>query len=128
MGKPRVLVVEDALDLRRVVRAYLETALRCEVQEAADGIEALERLSSGTFDLVLSDLLMPRMTGLELLSVIRRNPSTAGLPVILLTAQEEESERSKALALGVNDYLLKPFSPQALRPVVERLLPRPEDR
>ena len=122
MGKNKVLLVEDAPDVRRIMKAYLEKAMGCEVQEAADGIEALERISAGTFDLVVSDLIMPRMTGLELLSVIRRNPSTAGLPVIILTAQDEQLDRSKAFALGLNDYLLKPFAPQALRPVVERLL------
>lgn len=118
----RVLVVDDQANVRALVRAYLETIRRCTVAEASDGIKALRELFGGTFDLVITDLAMPGMTGLGLLASIRRDPALKSLPVVLLTSHGDECERGKAQALGVTEYVLKPFDPQVMGPILDRLL------
>ncbi|MBI4425942.1 MAG: response regulator [Elusimicrobia bacterium] len=118
-----VLIVDDQANVRGIVRAFLETVHGCAVVEATDGLDAVARLAAAEFDLVISDLVMPRMTGLELLGHIRRDRKRRALPVVLLTSQGDEKERRKAQALGVSAYLLKPFDPKALQPLLERLLP-----
>lgn len=123
--KQRVLLVDDQAIIRRLLRTYLETVRRCEVTEAENGLEAVNMLLSSRFDLLITDLMMPEMTGLELLYYVRNSPEVAALPVIMLTSQEDEPDRRKAAALGVNSYLVKPFNPLTMKEAVERCLPRP---
>lgn len=118
----RVLVVDDQTSIRRVVRAYLETVQKCTVVEAVNGIDAIKQMQAATFDVIITDLVMPEMTGLELLGYIRRHPHLRHTPVIMLTSQSDETDRLKAVALGVTDYLVKPFAPQSMKPVMERCL------
>lgn len=120
--KHNILVVDDQPDIRRVVRAYLETALGCAVAEAGDGLEAVARLREADYDLVICDLVMPGMTGLELAGWIRRDQRLRRLPIVMLTSQGEERDRRRAAALGVDEYLVKPFDPLSLGPVLKRLL------
>jgi two-component system chemotaxis response regulator CheY len=118
----KALVVDDQPNIRRVVRAYLETVQKCEVTEAGNGVEAIKKLLESPVDLIITDLVMPEMTGLELLGYVRRHESLRHIPVIMLTSQGDETDRRKALALGVNDYLVKPFAPLSMKPVVEKYL------
>ena len=118
----RALVVDDQPNIRRVVRAYLETVQKCEVTEAENGVDAIKKLLESPVDLIITDLVMPEMTGLELLGYVRRHESFRHIPVIMLTSQGDETDRRKALALGVNDYLVKPFAPLSMKPVVEKYL------
>lgn len=118
----RALVVDDQASIRRVVRAYLETVQHCQVEEAVSGIDAIKHLIGSEFDLIVTDLIMPGMTGLELLGYVRRHPKLRNIPVIMLTSQGEEADRKKAFAFGVNDYLVKPFAPLSMKSVVEKYL------
>lgn len=118
----KALVVDDQASIRRVVRAYLETVQKCEVTEAVNGVDAIKKLLESPVDLIITDLVMPEMTGLELLGYVRRHESLRHIPVIMLTSQGDETDRRKAVALGVNDYLVKPFAPLSMKPVVEKYL------
>jgi CheY-like chemotaxis protein len=116
------LVVDDQASIRRVVRAYLETVQQCSVTEATNGIEAIKHLHTTPVDLIITDLIMPGMTGLELLGYVRRHERLRQIPVIMLTSQGEDVDRRKAFAFGVNDYLVKPFAPLSMKPIVEKYL------
>jgi len=118
----KTLVVDDQPNIRRVVRAYLETVQKCEVIEAENGVDAIKKLLASPVDLIITDLVMPEMTGLELVGYLRRHESFRQIPIIMLTSQGDETDRRKALALGVNDYLVKPFAPLSMKPVVEKYL------
>lgn len=105
--KPRILVVDDEavnrLLLSRILRA------NAEIVEAADGMQALDRLAAGTFDLVLLDIMMPRMDGFQVLKAIRSTPETTDLPVILISALTENDNIVRGLQLEANDYITKPI-------------------
>jgi two-component system chemotaxis response regulator CheY len=72
--------------------------------------------------LIITDLVMPEMTGLELVGYVRRHHALHTIPIVMLTSQGDEVDRRKALALGVNDYLIKPFAPLSMKPVIEKYL------
>ena len=118
----KALIVDDQASIRRVVRAYLETVEKCTVTEATNGIEAIKHLLTSPVDLIITDLIMPGMTGLELLGYVRRHDRLRNIPVIMLTSQGEEVDRRKAFAFGVNDYVVKPFAPLSMKPIVEKYL------
>ncbi|PZS21505.1 MAG: PAS domain S-box protein [Pseudonocardiales bacterium] len=103
-----VLVAEDNLDLRRFVARLLEPHYR--VLLAGDGRSALEQVRVDPPDLVLTDVMMPRLDGFGLLSALRADPATAAIPIILLSAQAGEEATGEGLAAGADDYLVKPFS------------------
>lgn len=118
----KALIVDDQPSIRRVVRAYLETVQHCTVIEAVNGVDAIKQLLGHRVDLIITDLVMPEMTGLELLGYVRRHQQLRHIPVIMLTSQDDETDRRKAVALGVSDYLVKPFAPLAMKPLVEKYL------
>jgi two-component system, OmpR family, phosphate regulon response regulator PhoB len=109
----RVLVVEDENDIAALV-AYHLTREGHRVRTVADGLEALEAVDAEPPDLVVLDLMLPGLSGLEVLRELRRRSATESLPVILLTARKEEQDRIEGLRLGADDYVAKPFSPQEL--------------
>ena len=117
-----VLVVDDEPTIRDVVVRYLERDGYATL-EAADGARARELLESGDPDLVVLDLMLPGMDGLELCRWIR---SRSRLPLIMLTARSEESDRIVGLELGADDYVTKPFSPRELTARVRTVLRRAE--
>lgn len=109
----RILVVEDERDIAALV-AYHLTKEGYRVRTAEGGNEALEAVSAERPDLVLLDLMLPGFSGYEVLAEIRRRPELTEVPIIVLTARREESDRIKGLELGADDYLTKPFSPREL--------------
>ena len=118
--KEHVLIVEDHPDMQRYVESLLLS--RYHVHKASNGREALAVLGKKNIDLVISDVMMPGMDGFTLLDKLRQDPACATLPVIMLTALSEEEFRLKALNIGVDDYLPKPFSPQELLARTHNLL------
>lgn len=106
---PRVLVVDDIEDNREILRRRLMAA-RFEVETACDGVECLEKLAKGAFDIVLLDHMMPVMDGMETLAVIRSKWSKTDLPVIMVTARDDDPMIVKAFDMGANDFVAKPFS------------------
>src|SRR5512147_2402927 len=117
-----VLVVDDSATMRRMVMAALRDVREISFNEASSGLEAIERLAVAKADLVLLDLNMPDMHGLEVLRFIRSHDSFRQTPVVILTTRADEASRAAALRDGATLYLTKPFTPSELAPQVSRLL------
>ena len=119
----RILVVEDDPDIAELIVRYLQKA-EFGVDRVANGRDALEAIGARTPDLVILDLMLPQMTGLEVCRRLRTDARTAAVPVIMLTARAEESDRIVGLDVGADDYVAKPFSPGELVARVRALLRR----
>jgi two-component system, OmpR family, alkaline phosphatase synthesis response regulator PhoP len=119
----RVLVVEDDKDIADLIAHYLQKAGHS-VDAAASGPAALQRVKASAPDLILLDLMLPGLDGLLVCQALRSDPATAAIPIIMLTARGEESERIAGLELGADDYVTKPFSPRELMARVAALLRR----
>ncbi|MGA2464017.1 MAG: response regulator [Thermodesulfobacteriota bacterium] len=112
MGK-KVLIVDDEEIIRKFLRINL-LKWGYEVKEAMDGVQALEQLGKDTYDLLISDVLMPNKNGWEVLKAVRSNPKTKDMPVIILTAKNEDSDMFQGYELGANYYMTKPFTKDQL--------------
>jgi DNA-binding response OmpR family regulator len=118
-----ILVVEDDRDIAELIRHYLVRAGHS-VDVVGSGTEVLPRVRTRMPDLLVLDLMLPGLHGLEICQALRRHPQSADLPVIVVTARAEESDRVAGLELGADDYLTKPFSPKELVARVAALLRR----
>lgn len=118
----RVLVVEDSPGMRSFVRASLEEGGFADVVEAANGFEALRLLPRERYDLVVTDINMPDIHGLEVLSFMRKSEAHANTPVIIVSTEGAQRDRERGMALGADAYLTKPFDPDALRSTARRVL------
>jgi CheY-like chemotaxis protein len=105
----KILIVDDEEVIRKFLKIHL-TKLGYEVQEAADGEQAIEQLGKDDFDLLICDVLMPKKDGWQVIREVKSNPKTKDIPVILLTAKNEDSDMFKGYDLGVNYYMTKPFT------------------
>jgi len=119
----RVLIVEDERDIRDLVLFHLERE-GFQVSSASSGEEALRQVRHAGPDLVLLDLMLPAMGGLEVCRKLRQDPATAALPIVMLTAKGDEVDRVLGLELGADDYIVKPFSPKELLARVRAVLRR----
>jgi len=119
----RVLLVDDSQTTRSFAAAALEAEGDLEVSEARSGFEALKILPSGEFDLVITDINMPDINGLELIRFARNHKRYAETPLIIISTEGRDTDREKAMSLGANEYLVKPFTPEALVQAVRRYLP-----
>ena len=117
----RVLVIEDEAPLRANLVRIL-SAEGHEVRAAADGDEGLRSAQHSAPDLVICDILMPRVDGYAVLAALRSHPATAGVPFVFLTASADKEDLARGLASGANDYVTKPFRIADLLAAVERLL------
>lgn len=115
--KQKILVVDDEHDILELL-SYNLTKEGFDVSTAADGEEGLKKVRGGTFDLVVLDLMMPGIQGIELCRILRNDPKTKHIPIIMLTAKTDEVDRILGLEMGADDYITKPFSP---REVVARI-------
>jgi DNA-binding response OmpR family regulator len=106
-----VLVVDDDVEVRDLVQYTLEDY---DVRTAASGRDAISAVADRMPDVVILDIMMPGMSGLDVLEQWRADPQTAGLPVILLTAKAQESDVDRGFEMGADDYVVKPFSPLEL--------------
>ncbi len=125
MASQEILVVEDETDIQELVRYNLDKegyAVRC----MTSGEEALRALRSSTPDLVLLDLMLPGISGLDVCRSIKSNPATRHVPVVILTAKGEEVDIVSGLELGADDYVTKPFSPRVLLARIRAVLRRGE--
>lgn len=119
----RALVVEDDSDIASLITHYLERdGWRCDV--AGNGLEALARLGAETYGLVVLDLQLPGKDGLSVLTQIRATPKLRKLPVVIVTARGEETDRIVGLEIGADDYIVKPFSPREFAARVKAILRR----
>jgi len=119
----RILIVEDHPTMREAMRLVLEGE-GFSIDEAADGQRALEMVRADPPDLVFLDMNIPGSSGAEVLAEVRADPATAGVKVIIVTADGEEG-RERAMAMGADEYFTKPFSPITLLRTVEQVLSAP---
>lgn len=117
-----ILVVDDSAVMRSFLISSLETIGDLNFIQAANGFEALRILPRESIDLVLTDINMPDINGLELLSFIRKNPLYEALPVVIISTEGSNKDIDKGLALGANEYLVKPFVPEELAEMVKKYL------
>ena len=116
----KLLIADDEPAVRALVQVTLEGD-DYEILEAEDGVEALEKARDEGPRLVLLDIMMPRLDGLEVCRALKADPDTSYIVVVMLTAQAQERDRGRGLAAGADDYFTKPFSPLALLNMVERV-------
>lgn len=119
----RILVAEDDRSLQSLITFKLKNT-GFEVHVVSNGAEALDFLAKNTVDLVLVDLMMPVLSGKEVLIALKKNDSTKNIPVVILTAKSLENEVIEGLSLGADDYIRKPFSPSELVARVRNVLAR----
>lgn len=118
-----ILIVDDSPTIRRMVRASL-APMGIDFIEAASGLEAIERLALGPIQLMVLDLNMPDMHGLEVLGFVRANQKFQQLPVLVLTTRDDDASRTAAMQAGATSYITKPFTPQALLTEARGLIER----
>jgi len=123
----RIVVIEDEADIVGLVTHYLEKE-GYRVTAVGDGAKGLQQIKTDPPDLLILDIMLPEMDGLEICRRVRAGSTTASLPIIMLTARGEESDKIVGLELGADDYLVKPFSPKELVARVKALFRRAEKR
>ena len=119
----KILVVDDFQTMRRIIKNYLRQLGFNNVEEAEDGDVALEKLKESEFDFVITDWNMPKMTGIDLLKKIRAASNFKNIPVLIITAEAEKENVVQAAQAGVNDYIVKPFTPEVLQTKIEKIFP-----
>lgn len=117
-----ILVVDDSKVMREMVVACLRGLPDARFTQAASGLEAIERLSLSSFDLVILDLNMPDITGIEVLEFVRAQDKLRTLPIVVVTTRGDEESRSAALTAGASSFMTKPFTPEAIAAEANRLL------
>jgi two-component system chemotaxis response regulator CheY len=116
------LVVEDSPTMRQLIVFALRRVKGLNIIEADDGVDALKKLASGRFDIILTDINMPIMDGLKLVSRVRATEATKDIPIVIITTEGAAEDRQRALALGANAYITKPIqAPQVIAKVKELL-------
>ncbi|MFY9572557.1 MAG: response regulator [Blastocatellia bacterium] len=117
-----ILVVDDSPTMRRMILASLRDLKNVDFDEASSGLEAIERLALSAVNLMILDLNMPDMHGLEVVDFVRKHQVYRSIPIIVLTTRGDDASRSAALAAGASLYITKPFLPQVLASNVTELL------
>lgn len=118
-----ILTVDDSASMRMAIRIAL-TGAGYAVTEASDGVEGLNKANAAKFDLIITDLNMPRMDGLTMIGELRKNAAQCGTPIIFLTTESDESMKQRAKAAGATGWLVKPFVPDQLIKVARKVLGR----
>ncbi len=123
MENATFLVVEDSPTMRQLISFSLKRFKNARIIEAVDGVDALKKLSGESIDLILTDINMPVMDGLKLVSLVRQNTQTREIPIIIITTEGAEEDRERGLALGANAYISKPIQSSHLIKTISDLLP-----
>ena len=127
MSAMTFLIVEDSPTMRQLLAFSLRRLKDCRIIEAVDGVDALKKLMTERVDLVITDINMPMMDGLKLVTLIRGNARTKTLPIVIVTTEGAEDDRKRGLALGANAYVPKPIQPSVLLKTVAELLEHPRN-
>ncbi len=120
MGK-KVLTVDDSASVRQMISFTLKEA-GFEVVEACDGLDALNKLSTGNVNMVITDLNMPNMDGIELIKKIRTKPQFKFIPIIMLTTESQAGKKQEGRQAGATGWIVKPFNPEQLISVVNKVI------
>jgi two-component system chemotaxis response regulator CheY len=121
--KTKVLVVEDNNAMRNLIATALDQHLDVDVYEAENGFAALKQLPENDFQLILTDINMPDINGLELISFLRQHPTYKDVPILIITTEAGDEDRRRGLSIGANGYLVKPFTEGDLVNLVQQNLP-----
>ena len=119
----KILVVEDSSAMRSLVASIVESMEDHSVRQSSCGFEALRHMSQDRFDMIITDINMPDINGLEFLSYVRKNPLYKRTPLGIISTERSEKDRERGLSLGANEYLFKPFEPEELVQVIKKYLP-----
>ena len=122
MDNATFLVVEDSPTMRQLISFSLKRFKNAKIIEAVDGVDALKKLSGEKIDLILTDINMPVMDGLKLVSLVRQNAQLKAIPIIIITTEGAEEDRERGLALGANAYISKPIQSSHLIKTISELL------
>ena len=122
MSKYKVLVVDDSPTMRQLIVFALKRLREVGVTEANDGVDGLKKISADKFDLVLTDINMPVMDGLKLVSLIRSDATHKDVPIVVITTEGGQEDKNRAMALGANSYITKPIQANHVLTVVKDLL------
>jgi len=120
----KILIVDDFSTMRRIIKNLLRDLGFTNTQEADDGSSALPLLKASDFDFLITDWNMPGMTGIDLLKAVRSDDKLKSLPVLMVTAEAKREQIIEAAQAGVNGYVVKPFTAQALKEKIEKIFER----
>lgn len=122
MSTYNVLVVEDSPTMRQLIVFALKRIRGLNITEANDGVDGLKKISAEKFDLILTDINMPIMDGLKLVSLVRNDPAHKDVPIVIITTEGATEDKDRAMAIGANDYITKPIQTIKIIEVAKRLL------
>jgi two-component system, chemotaxis family, chemotaxis protein CheY len=122
MSEYKILIVEDSPTMRQLIVFALKRLRGTSIVEASDGVDGLKKLSTDKFDLIFTDINMPIMDGLKLVSLLRSNESYKVTPIVVITTEGAQEDRERALALGANDYITKPIQANRIQDIARGLL------
>ena len=117
-----ILIVEDSATTRSLIRAVIDELGDFETVEASSGFEALKMLPLQRYDLIITDINMPDINGLELISFVRNNPRYDHLPVIIVSTERSEEDKRRGMALGAAAYVAKPFESFELQEIIKKTI------
>ncbi|MGV3619495.1 MAG: response regulator [Archangium sp.] len=122
MSTRKVLIVEDSGATRELLRAAVETLVEVEVHTAVSGFDALKVLPRHRFELIITDINMPDINGLELINFVKKNPHYKDTPLFVVTTEGRDQDRERGMLLGANEYVVKPFAPETILVLVKQYL------
>ena len=122
MADFNILIVEDSPTMRQLISFALKRIRGVRIVEAGDGVDGLKKVSAEKFDMIFTDINMPFMDGLKLISLVREDASHKGVPIVVITTEGAQEDRQRALALGADDYITKPIQPNRILEVAKQLL------
>ncbi len=122
MPEYAALVVEDSPTMRQLIAFALKRLRGIRIVEANDGVDGLKKLTTERIDIIFTDINMPVMDGLKLISLVREDESHKGIPIVVITTEGAVEDRERAIALGANDYITKPIQPNRILDVAKGLL------
>ena len=124
MSTKTILIADDSTAMRAMLTSTVEALDDCRIVEASSGFEALRLLPREKVDLILTDINMPDINGLELISYLRNNPNYQEIPIIIISTEGSQKDIDKGKLLGANDYVVKPFDPARLQELLQKYLNR----
>lgn len=117
-----ILIVEDSATTRALIRAVIDEIGEFETIEASSGFEALKMLPQQEYDLIITDINMPDINGLELISFVRNNPRFTHLPIVIVSTERSEEDKKRGMALGASAYVTKPFKSFELQEIIKKTI------
>ncbi|MBP1751328.1 MAG: response regulator receiver protein [Geobacteraceae bacterium] len=125
MPEHKILIIEDSPTMRQLICFALKRLPGVRIVEASDGVDGLKKLSADKFDLILTDINMPIMDGLKLVSLVRNDANYKDTPIVMITTEGAQEDRERAIALGANDYITKPIQAGRILDMAKAMLKKP---